>query len=346
MIVPIIVAIVILVLVLSTGYVVRQQHVAVVERLGRFHIITGPGFHVKFPFIDVTHDVSLMTEDQHLVLDAKTKDNVTIELEVSIQYHVDHSDINLGANSGVFRSFYRLSDPIAQMKDYLADALRSQVPARTLDDVFLEKDDIARAIDEAVAKNMAEYGYVIAALLITSIKLPKEVQQSMNRIIASKNNRESAQNDAEAARAKTVIAAKAKAEAMAEEGRGIAEQRVAIAKGIKESIDTIKGAQMTSAEANRLFEYTQWIDMMEAYAAKGPATVVLPGDFRDQAPVFDQIVAAQEEPEATAPAAEQPGAVPDAAPAPAAPAPRTCPTCGAPVRDSDTFCQRCGARLG
>ena len=128
--------IVVLALVLSTGYVVRQQHVSVIERLGKFHGFAGPGFHVKFPFIDITHDVSLMTEDEHMTFDAKTSDNVTIELDVSIQYHVDYADIDKGADSGVYRSFYTLQDPVGQMQDYLADALRSQIPARTLDEVF------------------------------------------------------------------------------------------------------------------------------------------------------------------------------------------------------------------
>jgi regulator of protease activity HflC (stomatin/prohibitin superfamily) len=118
----------------------------------------------------------------------------------------------------------------------------------------------------------------------------------MNHIIASKNNLESAKNDAEAARAKTVIAAQAKAEAMAAEGKGIADQRIAIARGIKESIDTIKGAEMNEGEANRLFEFTQWIDMMNQYAAKGPSTVVLPSDFGQTSSMFDQVVAAQNAP--------------------------------------------------
>ena len=95
----IILIVIIVVRVLSTGYVVRQQHVAVIERLGKFHGFAGPGFHVKFPFIDVTHDVSLMTEDEHMTFDAKTSDNVTIELDVSIQYHVDYGDVEKGADS-------------------------------------------------------------------------------------------------------------------------------------------------------------------------------------------------------------------------------------------------------
>ncbi|MBP3883745.1 MAG: SPFH domain-containing protein, partial [Olsenella sp.] len=229
--------------------------------------------------------------------DAKTSDNVTIELDVSIQYHVDPSNMAAGSESGVWKSFYTLTDPVAQMKDYLADALRSQIPNRSLDEVFSEKDTIAQSIDEVVATKMLSYGYVLVTTLITSIRLPQEVQESMNHIIASKNNLESARNDAEASRAKTVIAAQARAEAMVAEGRGIADQRVAIAKGIKESIDTIKGAEMSAGEANRLFEFTQWIGMMEQYAQKGSSTVVLPSDFQSTSSMFDQIVAAKNVPE-------------------------------------------------
>ncbi|MBQ9059085.1 MAG: SPFH domain-containing protein [Atopobiaceae bacterium] len=292
----VLVLIIIVATVLSTGYVVRQQHVAIIERLGKFVGFAGPGFHVKIPWFDRTYDVDLMTEDQHVTFDAKTSDNVTIELDVSIQYHVDASNMQLKDQSGVWKSFYTLTDPVAQMKDYLADALRSQIPNRTLDEVFSEKDTIAQSIDDVVSHKMLEYGYVLVTTLITSIRLPREVQESMNHIIASKNNLESATNDANAARAKTVIAAQAKAEAMAAEGKGIADQRIAIAKGIKESIDTIKGAEMTSDEANRLFEFTQWVGMMEQFAAKGASTMVLPSDFSGTSSMFSQIVAAQNTP--------------------------------------------------
>lgn len=292
----IILIVIVLLIVFSTGYVVRQQHIAVIERLGKFHGFAGPGFHVKAPFIDVARDVSLMTEDEHMTFDAKTSDNVTIELDVSIQYHVDYSDIQAGVNSGVFKSFYTLQNPVGQMQDYLADALRSQIPARSLDEVFSEKDAIAQAIDEVVAQKMRGYGYILVTTLITRIKLPAEVQESMNHIIASKNNLESATNDANAAKAKTVIAAQAKAEAMAAEGKGIADQRVAIARGIKESIDTIKGAELDATEANRLFEFTQWIDMMSQYAAKGSSTVVLPSNFNEASSQFEQYLVTKDAP--------------------------------------------------
>lgn len=284
--------IIVLSLVAQVAYVVRQQHVAVIERLGRFKGFAGPGLHFRFPIIDRVFYIDLKTEDEHMTFDAKTADNVTIELDVSIQYHVDSSNMNAGSESGVYKSYYMLQDPVAQMQDYLADALRSQIPNRTLDEVFSEKDAIAHAVDEVVAHKMLEYGYVLVTTLITRIKLPAEVQESMNHIIASKNNLESATNDANAARAKTVIAAQAKAEAMAAEGKGIADQRIAIARGIKDSIDVIQGSTMSSEEANRLFEFTQWVDMMRGFAEKGSSSVVLPSDFRESQSMFEQLVAA------------------------------------------------------
>ncbi|MEE1159120.1 MAG: SPFH domain-containing protein [Atopobiaceae bacterium] len=281
---------------MQVAYVVRQQHVAVIERLGRFHGFASPGLHFRIPFVDRVFYIDLKTEDEHMTFDAKTSDNVTIELDVSIQYHVDSSNMDQREASGVYKSYYMLQDPVAQMQDYLADALRSQIPNRTLDEVFSEKDAIAHAIDEVVAHKMLEYGYVLVTTLITRIKLPLEVQESMNHIIASKNNLESATNDANAARAKTVIAAQAKAEAMAAEGKGIADQRIAIARGIKDSIDVIQGSNLTAEEANRLFEFTQWVDMMRGFAEKGSSSVVLPSDFRESQSMFEQMVAAKSAP--------------------------------------------------
>ena len=286
----------VLVLLMQIAYVVRQQHVAVIERLGRFHGFASPGLHFRIPFVDRVFYIDLKTEDEHMTFDAKTSDNVTIELDVSIQYHVDSSNMDQREASGVYKSYYMLQDPVAQMQDYLADALRSQIPNRTLDEVFSEKDAIAHAIDEVVAHKMLEYGYVLVTTLITRIKLPLEVQESMNHIIASKNNLESATNDANAARAKTVIAAQAKAEAMAAEGKGIADQRIAIARGIKDSIDVIQGSNLTAEEANRLFEFTQWVDMMRGFAEKGSSSVVLPSDFRESQSMFEQMVAAKSAP--------------------------------------------------
>lgn len=292
----IVIVIAVICLVASNVFVVRQQHVSVIERLGRFSRILLPGLHVKVPVVDSLHMVNLMTQDESMKFDAKTLDNVTIELEVAVQYRVDDSMPSEDGSDmgGIYRSRYTLTNPVDQMRAYLADALRSQIPSRTLDDVFSEKDSIAQSIDDVVSSKMLEYGYILVTTLITAIKLPESVQESMNDIVASKNKLASARNEADAKKVAVVTAAEAKATAMASEGKGIADQRAAIAKGIAASLGTITSSGVSTAEANSLFQFTQWVDMMNSFGHgdNGSKIVVLPSDFRESASMFEQMTVA------------------------------------------------------
>ena len=69
-------------------------------------------------------------------------------------------------------------------------------------------------------------------------------------------------------------------------------QRKAIADGIADSLDTIKRSGVSTEEANKLFLFTQWTDMMSEFAKTGTSTVVLPSNFNEASSMFDQILAA------------------------------------------------------
>ena len=115
----------------------------------------------------------------------------------------------------------------------------------------------------------------------------------MNEINAAQRERQAAQDLAEADKIKRVTEAQAEAESMQKTGQGIAAQRVAIAKGIKQSLNTIQEAGVSEAEANELFLFTQWTEMMRAFAESGTAsTVVLPSDFNESRSMFSQMVSA------------------------------------------------------
>lgn len=277
-------------------FVVKQQHVVIIERLGKFYRIVGAGFHVKIPFIDrKAARVSLRTMKNGFNIDVKTQDNVTIGLEVSAQYHVSYERGDSPETSGVYKSYYMLQQPVDQMRDFITDALRSAVPVYTLDEVFAKKDDIARDVNNTVSEQMAAYGFTLVSTLITKIALPAEVEDSMNQINAAQRTKSAAQDLAEADRIKRVTEAKAEAEAMEEAGKGIANQRKAIAMGISESLGTIQATGVSASEANRLFMFTQWTEMMSDFAKSGhTSTVVLPSNFEQSASMFDQIIAANE----------------------------------------------------
>ena len=292
-----IVLVVFLVVGLVTGnlfYVVKQQHAVIIERLGKFHKIVGAGFHVKIPFVDrKAATVSLRTMKNGFNIDVKTQDNVTIGLEVSAQYHVSYERGERPQDSGVYKSYYMLQQPVAQMRDFITDALRSSIPVYTLDEVFAKKDDIAKDVNATVSEQMAAYGFTLVSTLITKIALPAEVEDSMNQINAAQRTKAAAQDLAEADRIRRVTEAVAEAEAMEKAGEGIANQRKAIAAGIKESLETIQETGVGNDEANQLFMFTQWTEMMAEFAKTGKSsTVVLPSDFTSTASMFEQMVAA------------------------------------------------------
>ncbi|HJG31101.1 MAG TPA: SPFH domain-containing protein [Collinsella ihuae] len=294
-----IVVLVLLIISIATGnlfFVVKQQHAVIIERLGKFNRIVGAGFHAKIPFIDrKAATVSLRTMKNGFDIDVKTEDNVTIGLEVSAQYHVSYELGNAPQESGVYKSYYMLQQPVAQMRDFITDALRSSIPVYTLDEVFAKKDDIAKDVNATVSEQMAAYGFTLVSTLITKIALPAEVENSMNQINAAQRTKAAAQDLAEADRIRRVTEAKAEAEAMEQAGEGIANQRKAIALGIKDSLEIIQETGVGNDEANLLFMFTQWTEMMNEFAKSGKSsTVVLPSDFRQSASMFEQMIAAGE----------------------------------------------------
>lgn len=117
----------------------------------------------------------------------------------------------------------------------------------------------------------------------------------MNQINAAQRTKAAAQDLAEADRIRRVTEAKAEAEAMEKAGEGIANQRKAIAIGIKDSLETIQETGVGNDEANQLFMFTQWTEMMNEFAKSGRAsTVVLPTDFTQSAGMFEQMLTASQ----------------------------------------------------
>ena len=99
-------------------YVVQQQTNVIIERLGKFNRIAGPGIHLKIPFLEtIAKRVNLRTDQVSFRIDAKTKDNVTVTMDIAAQYHVNMLRGNSPEDSGIYRSYYMLSEPINQISD-------------------------------------------------------------------------------------------------------------------------------------------------------------------------------------------------------------------------------------
>lgn len=267
-----IIALLILGVIASTLYVVRQQTVVIIERFGKYQTTSGSGIHVRLPFsIDkIAARIQLRLLQSEIIVETKTKDNVFVTLNVATQYRVNEQNVT--------DAYYKLMRPEAQIKSYIEDALRSSVPKLTLDELFEKKDEIALEVQHQVAEEMSTYGYIIVKTLITKVEPDAEVKQSMNEINAAQRKRVAAQELANADKIKIVTATEAEAEKDRLHGVGIAQQRKAIVDGLAESIQELKDANvgMTEEKIMSILLTNQYLDTLNTFAAKGNQTLFLP----------------------------------------------------------------------
>jgi regulator of protease activity HflC (stomatin/prohibitin superfamily) len=256
-------------LVLISGiYVVKQQTAAVIERFGRFTSIRQSGLHFRIPIIDrIAGRISLRILQLDVIVETKTKDDVFVKLKVSVQYKA--------VREKVYDAFYKLDYPQDQITSYVFDVVRAVVPKMKLDDVFEKKDEIANAVKGELNDAMINYGYDIIKALVTDIDPDPEVKAAMNRINAAERKKVAAQYDGDAERILIVEKAKAEAESKRLQGQGIADQRREIARGLEESVDVLNKVGINSQEASALIVVTQHYDTLQAIGGETNTNLIL-----------------------------------------------------------------------
>jgi regulator of protease activity HflC (stomatin/prohibitin superfamily) len=99
------VGIFVLVVVFGSFFTVETAQVAIVQRLGKFARVAGPGLNWKTPLIEaVVRRMSMKVQQFDVQVETKTQDNVFVQIPVSIQYKV--------MPEAVEAAFYKLTDPV------------------------------------------------------------------------------------------------------------------------------------------------------------------------------------------------------------------------------------------
>ncbi len=261
--------VIILIFILVSGlFMVKQQTTAIVERFGKFRGIRQAGLQFKIPLVDrISGRVSLKIQQLDVMVETKTKDNVFVQIKISVQFQI--------LKEKVYDAFYKLQDPHGQITAYIFDLVRAEVPKMILDDVFVKKDDIAIAIQRELKEAMLNYGYNIVKALVTDIDPDSQVKNAMNRINAAEREKVAAQFEGDAQRILIVERAKAEAQSKKLQGQGIADQRREIARGLEESMETLNRAGINSQEASSLIVITQHYDTLQSIGADSNSNLIL-----------------------------------------------------------------------
>jgi len=269
---------IIAVLFFLTFFIVEQQKVAIVETFGRFSRKAGAGLHFKIPLVErIAGKVSLRIQQLDVKAETKTHDNVFVQITVSVQYFV--------IPGKVYEAFYKLDDPTLQINSYVFDVIRSRVPRITIDKLFEEKEEIAKAIKEELNDTMTQFGFEILNSLVTDIDPDQKVKIAMNEINAAERMKVAAKEKAEASKIMKVKEAEADAESKALQGRGIADQRLAIVQGLRESVEDFQDgvAGTTAQDVMNLVLMTQYFDTLQALGSTSNTILIphSPGGMHD-----------------------------------------------------------------
>ncbi|MGH9742501.1 MAG: SPFH domain-containing protein, partial [Candidatus Acidiferrum sp.] len=220
------VGIFILSVVFGSFFTVETAQVAIVQRLGKFARVAGPGLNWKTPWIEVVvRRMSLKVQQFDVKVETKTQDNVFVQIPVSIQYRVIPESVEA--------AYYKLTDPVKQIESMVYNVVLGHVPKMTLDDTFLNQAAIANDLRDNLDASMKEYGYSIVKVLISDIVPDLKVKAAMNDINAAQREREATVSRAETNKLLLVKQAEAEAESKRLQGEGIANQRKAIVAGLK-----------------------------------------------------------------------------------------------------------------
>ena len=280
------------VLILMMGlFTVKQRHVAIIERLGKYHRSCDAGLHFRIPFVDeIAGTVSLKIQQLAIKVDTKTFDDVFVEIVTVVQFQV--------IQKRLIDSFYTLHRPQEQIESYIFDAVRAYVPKLTLDDLFSKKDEIANNVAENIGEQMQSFGYVIVKTLITDIAPDEKVKIAMNEINAAQRERRAALERAEAEKIFKVKRAEAEAESQILHGKGIAGARKEIIHGLKEAVEDLSAAGQNIENAISLLMMSQYFDTLKELGHSGKLNTVLvphsPSSVKDiQTQIMEGILVAQ-----------------------------------------------------
>jgi regulator of protease activity HflC (stomatin/prohibitin superfamily) len=264
-------ALVVLILVVKTLYTVRTYTAGVVERFGKFARIVQPGLHTLVPFAERVYFVDLQVKQAQFSVETKTRDNVFVQIPVSVQYQI--------LSDKIYDAFYKLSSPQKQIESFVFNSILGHVPKLSLDETFEQQSGISVNVKTELDAIMSGFGFNILTALVTDIIPDSKVKDAMNDINAAQRAQVAAQARGEAEKILKVKQAEAEAESKALQGKGIAAERQAIIDGLRASIEnfreSVPGA--TASDVMALVLLTQYFDTLKDIGTKsGNSTVFLP----------------------------------------------------------------------
>ena len=173
LIIAVVLAIFAIVLVASAVRIVRQSHVGMIERFGKYRATLSPGLHIVIPFFDRMRVVVDMRETVQPFAPQPviTEDNVTIAIDTVVYFQV----------TDAFRATYEVANFLTAMEQLAQTTLRNLVGAMTLEETLTSRDQINTQLREVLDEATEKWGVRVTRVELKSIDPPRSIQEAMEQ---------------------------------------------------------------------------------------------------------------------------------------------------------------------
>jgi len=251
---------------LSGIKIIRPTHRGLIERMGRYQRFAMPGFHWIIPIIDRMVRINVTEQ----MIDAQpqeiiTNDNLNARVDAQVYFKVKPDE------ESVKSSQYNVNDYKYQIVNLARTTLRNIIGTLTLKSANSERDKINGDLLNTLAKETQSWGMEIVRTELKEIDPPKDVQETMNKVVKAENEKIAALDFANAVERE----ADGTKRSEIKKAEGIRQAKILAAEGEAEAIRLVNEA------ANKYFiGNAQLLRKLEAVenALRNNAKIVIPAE--------------------------------------------------------------------
>ena len=164
--------------------IVRPTQRALVERFGKYHHFAEPGFNWIIPVIDNMYMINITekminAESQEII----TNDNLNASVDAQVYFKIKDDE------ESVKNSQYNVNSIEIQIVSLARTTLRNIIGTMTLKSANSERGKINRELHNTLLGETMNWGIQIVRTELKEIDPPRDVQETMNKIVKAENEK-------------------------------------------------------------------------------------------------------------------------------------------------------------
>ncbi len=164
--------------------IVRPTQRGLIERMGKYNRSASEGFNWIIPLIDTMYLVNVTeqmidAEPQEII----TNDNLNAKVDAQVYFKV------IATEEGVKNSQYNVNNYKWQIVNLARTTLRNIIGTLTLKSANSERGKINEELHKTLKEETASWGIAIVRTELKEIDPPKDVQETMNKVVKAENEK-------------------------------------------------------------------------------------------------------------------------------------------------------------